>query len=95
MPHKTIPLRDYWFKLAEHPSERAKKMAKLCEKAGITYEHFKHVLNRRRRLGVDSAFSLVEASSKFAKQTGGVIDINDLILRKEQLRPLPGERRRA
>lgn len=74
-----MPLREFWESLSDDLQERARLMTAICIDADISYEHLKHVINRRRRLGVDASYRLVEAS-------GNRIDITDLIVRSSTLR---------
>lgn len=69
---KAVPLRDFWLSLSTNPQERARLMTDICREADISYEHLKHVINRRRGLSVDAMYRLVEAS-------GDRIDITDLM----------------
>jgi len=68
------PLRRWWKK------KGADVVKKICDKAGITYAHFKHVAAGRRRMSADSAAFFLAAA-------GGELTHNQLMPPKKAVRP--------
>lgn len=80
--HRVLSLKEFWEQLGDNVRTRAKAMSKICTAAGVSYQHTKSVINRKRSFSIDSAL-LMQAE---IEKLGVHVEITDFILPSSERR---------